>query len=217
MTEESDRREEILEAALEEFSSKGFRGATIKSIAKAAGIQSPALIYWYFQGGKEELLQAVLARHAPVIQALRHPETLMERPPEEVLPMIARAYLATANSPIPQRLARLVIGEALRRPEVADMVAKRGAVRGLWFLKTYLEHQVELGRLRPHDTRSSARALIGMFVPQAVGDAFLPALKESDGLTDEEHIGTSIGIFLRGLRPEGITAEGAEKAWGVVE
>nr|MBA2782358.1 TetR family transcriptional regulator [Rubrobacteraceae bacterium]MBA2783211.1 TetR family transcriptional regulator [Rubrobacteraceae bacterium] len=33
MTEESDRRAQILEAAFEEFSAKGFKGATIKSIA----------------------------------------------------------------------------------------------------------------------------------------------------------------------------------------
>ena len=46
--EELDRRAQILDAAFEEFSEKGFKGATIKSIARAAGLQSPALIYWYF-------------------------------------------------------------------------------------------------------------------------------------------------------------------------
>ena len=48
MTEELDRRAQILDAAFEEFSEKGFKGATIKSIARAAGLQSPALIYWRF-------------------------------------------------------------------------------------------------------------------------------------------------------------------------
>ena len=46
MVEEVDRRGQILDAAFEEFSEKGFKGATIKSIARAAGLQSPALIYW---------------------------------------------------------------------------------------------------------------------------------------------------------------------------
>jgi AcrR family transcriptional regulator len=32
---------QILDAAFEEFSTKGFKGATIKSIAGAAGLQSP--------------------------------------------------------------------------------------------------------------------------------------------------------------------------------
>ncbi len=42
MADELDRRAQILEAALEEFSAKGFKGATIKSIARAAGLQSCA-------------------------------------------------------------------------------------------------------------------------------------------------------------------------------
>lgn len=201
MIQEADRRAEIIDAALGEFSEKGFRGATINGIARAARIASPALIYWYFKGGKEELFQAVLSRHAPILQAVRDPEALMERPPEEVLPLLARAYMRTAEGPVVQRLARLTVGEALRRPEVADMAARRGPARVLGFLKEYMARQVELGRLRPHDVRSSSRALIGMFIPQVAGNVLFPALRE-DGLTDEEHLWTSIEIFLRGLRPE---------------
>ncbi|MCA1716807.1 MAG: TetR/AcrR family transcriptional regulator, partial [Actinobacteria bacterium] len=37
MAEELDRRAQILDAAFEEFSEKGFKGATIKGIARAAG------------------------------------------------------------------------------------------------------------------------------------------------------------------------------------
>ncbi len=81
------------------------------------------------------------------------------------------------------------------------MFVKSGPGKVLEFLKVYLEHQVELGRLRPHDVRSSARAFIGMLIPQLAGQIFLPALAE-DGLTDEEHLETSVDIFLRGLRPE---------------
>ena len=47
LAEEANRRGQILDAAFEEFSTKGFKGATIKSIAGAAGLQSPTLIYWY--------------------------------------------------------------------------------------------------------------------------------------------------------------------------
>ncbi len=73
--------------------------------------------------------------------------------------------------------------------------------RILDFLKTYLAHQVELGRLRPHDVRASARAFVGMLLPQLGGKLLLPAL-QADGLTDEEHIQTIVAIFLRGLRPD---------------
>jgi len=60
--EGSDRRARIVDAAFVEFAAKGFRGATIKSIARAARLQSSALIYWYFPT-KEALFEAVVVNH----------------------------------------------------------------------------------------------------------------------------------------------------------
>ena len=195
-----ERREQILEAAFGEFSAKGFKGATIKSIARAASLQSPALIYWYFPD-KEALFAEVLESRLPVLRAVRNPAGLLDLPPEEVLPGIARRYLATFDSKATQRLARLLLGEAMRRPEVAEIFGNAVLKRVLGFLKSYMARQVELGRLRPHDVRSSARAFIGMLLPQAGGKMFFPALRE-DGLTDEEHIEVAVGIFLRALEVE---------------
>ncbi|HEY8741859.1 MAG TPA: TetR/AcrR family transcriptional regulator, partial [Chloroflexota bacterium] len=142
MADEGDRREQILAAAFEEFAAKGFRSATIKSIAHAARLQSAALIYWYFPT-KEALFQAVLGAHAPILQAIVAPETMMERPPQEVLPVVARALLATAGDPVAQRLLRLVIGEALRHHELASTLVTAGPQRVLGFLSAYLDHQIK--------------------------------------------------------------------------
>jgi len=198
VAEALDRRAQILDAAFEEFAAKGFKGATIKSIAGAAGLQSPALIYWYFPD-KEALFREVLGTRIPVVRAVADPAPLLDLPPEELLPRIGRAYFAFELLDI--QTLQLVVGEAVRRPEVAEMFVKSGPGKVLDFLKTYLEHQVELGRLRPHDVRSSARAFIGMLIPQAGGKLIFPVIRE-DGLTDEEHIEVAVGIFLRGLTPD---------------
>ena len=198
MVEEVDRRGQILDAAFEEFSAKGFKGATIKSIAEAAGLQSPALIYWYFPD-KEALFREVLGTKIPVVRAVTEPGRLMDLPPEEVLPTIARRYLSTFDNPAAQRMVRLMIGEAMRRPEIADIFGNAVLKRVLGFLKSYMARQIELGRLRPHDVRSSARAFIGMLLPQAGGKLFFPAIREEE-LTDEEHIENATRIFLEGLR-----------------
>ena len=200
MAEEAYRRGQILEAAFEEFSEKGFKGATIKSIAGVAGLQSPALIYWYFPD-KEALFREVLGAKIPVLRAVRDPTGLLDLPPEEVLPSIARGYLSTFDNPAAQRMVRLIMGEAMRRPEIADIFGSAVIKRVLGFLKSYMARQVELGRLRPHDVRSSARAFIGMLLPQAGGKLFFPVIRE-DELTDEEHIETAVNVFLEGLRPE---------------
>ncbi|MBA3792026.1 MAG: TetR/AcrR family transcriptional regulator [Actinomycetota bacterium] len=200
MAEVEDRRSQILDAAFEEFAAKGFKGATIKSIASEAGVNSPALIYHYFPD-KEALFNAVLETHAPIRSAIENPASFMDRPPEEVLPEIARAYFATVANPTSRRMMKLMLGEAMRRPQLAEMIGRATAVRVLGFLKGYLSRQVELGRLRPHDVRSSARAFVGMLIPQAAGKILFTALRE-DGLEDEEHIETAVNIFLEGLKPK---------------
>jgi AcrR family transcriptional regulator len=201
LVEEVDRRGQIVDAAFEEFSEKGFKGATIKSIARAAGLQSPALIYWYFPD-KEALFREVLGSKIPVLRAVREPTGLLDQPPDRVLPTIARGYLSTFDDPAAQRMVRLIMGEAIRRPEIAQLFGSAVIKRVLGFLKRYMARQVELGRLRPHDVRSSARAFIGMLLPQAAGKLFFPAIRE-DGLTDQEHIENAVKLFLEGLRPEG--------------
>lgn len=195
----ADRRRQILDAAFEEFAERGFRGATIKRIAQRAKLKSQALIYWYFPA-KEALFEAVLGQQLPIVQMVLDPAPFMDRPPEEVLPQLAHAYLATADRPGAPRLVRLLAPELIRRPEVADAVGGPLLTKILDFIKTYLAHQVEVGRLRPHDVRAGARAFIGMILPQLGGKLFLPALR-ADGLTDEEYIATLVAIFLRGLQP----------------
>lgn len=198
--EAQDRQSQILAAAFEEFASQGFRGATIKGIAKRARLASQALIYWYFPT-KEALFQAVLGRHLPIAQAISDPDALLEQPPEEVLPLLARAYLAMADRPAALRLVRLFAPEALRRPEIADLLGGRVIGRVLAFIEAYLAHQIELGRLRPHNVQASARAFVGMTLPQLGGKLFLPVLK-AENLSDDAYVEAIVAIFLRGLQAE---------------
>src|SRR6187200_1053497 len=55
-----EKREVILEAALEVFSTHGFRGATIDQIAEAAGMSKPNLLYYFRR--KEDIHGALLER-----------------------------------------------------------------------------------------------------------------------------------------------------------
>jgi len=57
---QQEKRERILEAALEVFSAHGFRGATIDQIADAAGMSKPNLLYYFRR--KEDVHEALLTR-----------------------------------------------------------------------------------------------------------------------------------------------------------
>ncbi len=195
--EQSERRTQILDAALHEFASKGFRGATIKSIAAAAKLQSPTLIYWYFPT-KEALFEAVLARQAQFLTITFDPQEWLDKPPEVVLPHVAKLYLATIDQPTVRKLFRLVLGEVVRASPQVQFFNERWLPQIVEVLTSYMQHQITLGHLKSHDARASARAFMGMLLPQAVGKLLFPALQQ-DGLTDAEHIRTSVAIFLNGL------------------
>ena len=55
-----EKREVILEAALELFSTHGFRGATIDQIADAAGMSKPNLLYYFRR--KEDIHETLMQR-----------------------------------------------------------------------------------------------------------------------------------------------------------
>ncbi|MCO5057263.1 MAG: TetR family transcriptional regulator C-terminal domain-containing protein [Rhizobiaceae bacterium] len=55
-----EKRDLILEAALDVFSAHGFRGATVDQIAEAAGMSKPNLLY-YFRG-KEDIHTTLIKR-----------------------------------------------------------------------------------------------------------------------------------------------------------
>jgi TetR/AcrR family transcriptional regulator len=55
-----EKREIILDAALDIFSIQGYRGSTIDQIAEAAGMSKPNLLYYY--RGKEEIYATLLHR-----------------------------------------------------------------------------------------------------------------------------------------------------------
>src|SRR5262245_37129162 len=67
-----DRRERIIEAAYRVLSEQGYRAASIKAIARAAGV-APGLIHYYFASKEEllvEVLRAVSQRYTREIGAL---------------------------------------------------------------------------------------------------------------------------------------------------
>lgn len=55
-----ERKEQILEAAIEVFARSGFHGARMDDIAKQAGLSKGAL-YWYFDG-KDAIIQGIMDR-----------------------------------------------------------------------------------------------------------------------------------------------------------
>ena len=187
-----------MEAALRVFAERGFHKATIKEIAREAGIKSSALIYWYFED-KDDLLHTVMAEFSPLLQQVIDPNALMDRSPDEVLPLIAKALLDSYDDPALVQLLRVALSESVLNPEASSYFLRDAQKMVFSFFITYLQHQIELGTLRLHDPQSTARSFFGTLVIYILSREIFPHFKS--GLPGkEQYIKDVVGIFLDGLR-----------------
>lgn len=198
-SDSSDRRQQIAEAALRVFSTKGFQKATNKDIAEEAGI-SPGLIYHYYKD-KEDLFLSLIRDRAAIMQLAEHPEELMQLPPREGLHLIGRSYLKMITVPGNTAIFRILISEALRFPQISEMVYKLIVSRIFGLVRSYLDQQIQLGRLRPHDTAISTRSFVGAFVVHILAREVLRQPEARD-VTDETVLAAVVEIFLGGLEAD---------------
>ncbi|HLJ54413.1 MAG TPA: TetR/AcrR family transcriptional regulator [Chthonomonadaceae bacterium] len=200
-----ERRTQILDGALEAFSTKGYAAATNRDIARAAGIGSPGLIYHYFKD-KEALLHAALERHAPLLQLIAHEKEFHALPPETALRKAGTAYLQMMQSPSMAAFVRLLVGEAVRRPALANTCIEIGPRRGLEFLSRYLAAQMDAGTLRRVDPGLAARSFIGPLVLAKIAQVILPQ-PNALAVDGEALLDAHLEIFLRGMRADGGAGE----------
>lgn len=201
--EETDRQQQILEGALRTFSRDGYHKATIKAIAAEAGIRSPALIYHYFDN-KRALLEAVIGAFAPFRGTpLADPAAAaqwLDLPPDVLMPRFLGRILSLRDDPTIMRLIRIYFSEAVRDSDVAAAVGNFQR-RGLAFLERYLERQVELGRLRPHDASTVARIILGALFAYVVGAEVFPAVGAT--FPDRDRYAAAVfDILMDGLRAD---------------
>ena len=195
--EYENRKQQIMDAALDVFAHKGFEKATNKEIAKKAGIKSPGLIYHYFQNKRDLFQQAIEARSSN-LQLLFKSDALMNLPPRETLTRLGLHFVQMASNKQFLLLHRAILGEAIKRPQLAQLLNQIGPGRIINFLRRYLSHQMELGNLRPMEPSIAARCFMGPLLAYFLTkDVFLQ--EDIQQVSGEEMVANAVEIFLQGM------------------
>lgn len=154
------REARILQAALTVFSQAGYSGATMDAVAAEAGMSKPTL-YQYF-ASKEALFQAMLLPHRDrMLTPFAQPSG---RGLAHDLLNFAWAYADTVMEPEMLALARLIIGEVQRFPEIGAAYQAAGPDRLLHGMMRWLEGQRDAGRLAFDDAELAAQDLWGLIL-----------------------------------------------------
>ncbi|MEL6912928.1 MAG: TetR family transcriptional regulator C-terminal domain-containing protein [Pseudomonadota bacterium] len=113
-----ERTEEIIAAALHVFSAHGFRGASINQVAEAAGMSTPALLYYF--SDKDALYKALLRRTMSLWLGPLQMLSDTDDPVDEICAYISRKLEMSRKFP---RESRLFAGEILQGiPTASDAI-----------------------------------------------------------------------------------------------
>jgi AcrR family transcriptional regulator len=142
----AERREAIIEAALDEFISRGFTATRLDDVAKRAGV-AKGTIYLHFKDKEsmfEELIRTALV---PMIGRLAAP------PPaggsvRDAVEGFAQNFIREVATTRRGDIVRLIVAEGPRFPAVADFYYREVVSRGLAGMRAMIELGIARGEIR---------------------------------------------------------------------
>lgn len=188
-----ERERRILKAALQVFAERGFTGASMDEIATVAGISKPTL-YQYFPS-KDELFLAIMAEERD--------HMLASFDPSGDTPMVAELYdfswhyAEIVLRPDMLSLARLIISESQRLPDIGRVYQSSGPDRVLAGMMDYLLGQRARGRLAFEDAELAAEDLWGLILSAPRNKVLHIPDAMPDRATVERYIRNGLSVFLR--------------------
>ena len=196
----SDRRQQLLETALDLFSRKGFEGATTKEIAAAAGV-TEAIIFRHFIN-KQTLYKAVLDY---TVQAsnldgwLAETKACMERNDDAGLLRALATNILKSYRKDP-RFERVVLFAALEGHEVGLAHHHQVAMPVYELLRDYIVRRQRQGALRGYNPGVIIEAIAGMTQHYAMMTQLF-GYGAPDDLSDDQAIETFTQIVMNGIQP----------------
>lgn len=188
-----NRERQILDAALTVFAAQGYSGTTMDAVAAEAGVTKPTL-YSYFPS-KESLFQAMmLGKRDLMLDVFAHPS---RKGMVTDLLNFAWAYAETVMRPDMLSLARLIIGEVSRFPEIGRAYQASGPDHLLRGIMRYLEDQRDAGRLVFDDAELAAQDLWGLILSAPRTQALYMPDAIPDRPTLNRYIANGLRVFLK--------------------
>ncbi|MBL8189133.1 MAG: TetR/AcrR family transcriptional regulator [Acidobacteria bacterium] len=167
-----DRRQQILEVAMELFSQRGFRGTTTKEIALAAGVNE-AIIFRHF-ATKSDLYAAIIDQKASSenVQTLQRviDEAMGRGDDRQVFESFAFHILEFHEHD--DTAMRILFYSALEGHELAEMIFTNHILKQHRRLTEYVKKRIAEGAFRPVDPIIAVRGFVGMVMNQAMTRKF---------------------------------------------
>lgn len=188
-----EKKNRILDAAIRVFAQTGFTGASMDAIAAEAELTKPTL-YQYFSS-KDALFQGIMI--APRDAIMLAFDAHWDKPMVYQLHRFAWGYADTVLNPNFLALARLIIGEAHRFPDIGKEYQANGPDKVLQGLMGFMEAQRSAGRLRFDDAELAAEDFWGLILSAPRNRALHIPDTDLSHQSVSRYISNGLQVFLR--------------------
>ena len=191
------RPDEIMLAALEVFSNRGFALTKLEDVARKAGV-TKGTIYLYFHN-KEALFKALVRE--TIVPVIAKGETIAQAhrgSARELFVQLIREYWRLVGETALSGIPRLMIAEARNFPELARFYYEEVVTRGHRLMAGVLERGVTAGEFRPVNVAVATKLAMAPLMHAVVATkAFAACMPE--GFNIEKYLDTHIDLYLHGI------------------
>ena len=190
------RPEEILEAALELFTEKGYTATRMDDVARQAGI-SKGTLYLYFNN-KEAIFHSVIQEM--VTPKLQQVEDIAKQHEGAIAELLRKLILHWWDNVANTRLSsipKLIISESGNFPELADFFVKTVVKRARKLFADVIRRGIKQGEFVEHDANTLSRLVMAPMIQLVIWRHSLEPFDDKAGGRD--YIELHIELMIKAL------------------
>jgi AcrR family transcriptional regulator len=191
------RPEEIISAALDVFTDRGFAATKLEDVARRAGV-TKGTIYLYFDS-KEALFKALVRQ--TIVPIIAQGEAIAQTfigSARELFERLVREYWRLMGETSLVGIPKLMMAEAGNFPELARFYYEEVVTRGHRLMAGVIERGIKAGEFRPVNVMVAAKLAMSPLMHAVIArKAFLACMPE--GFDVASYLNTHIDLYLHGI------------------
>jgi AcrR family transcriptional regulator len=155
----AERREAIIEAAMDEFIARGFAATRLDDVASRAGV-AKGTIYLHFKDKEalfEELIRTAIV---PLVNRLASGPPPVGGSVRDMVEGFARTFIHEVTTTRRGDIVRLIVAEGPRFPDIADFYYREVVSKGLAGMRAAIALGIARGEIRNKDLAQFPQILI---------------------------------------------------------
>jgi AcrR family transcriptional regulator len=142
----AERRQAIIEAALDEFTARGFAATRLDDIAKRAGV-AKGTIYLHFRDKESMFEELIRTAIVPLIGRMHAPPPIGGSV-RDAVEGFAKVFIQEVASTRRGDIVRVIVSEGPRFPAIADFYYREVVSRGLAGMRALIELGIARGEIK---------------------------------------------------------------------